>query len=492
LGQATLVDRPAVKDSAALLQQVQHRVDSLSLLIPGTLEPKALANIYVTRGIGYGILNQPDSAIHDFSRSIVLNPQFADAYVFRAAQYQRLKNYDAGIADVKKALALLKDNPMRSALMYSALGFMQLRLKNYDNALEADSASLALNPNNGFVYINNGWAYLATKNYDKAIESFNAGLPIYRNANKNMVSEVLAAIGDAKRALKKYRDAINDYALAIGLNPDNKHAHWNRAACYNNNGDYELADAEYTKTIAFYTRDSLNLAKLYDDRARTEIAEQKYKEALRDDSLALMNNKEFGPAYWNMADAYAQNGDFQESINWYKQTLKYYADRGAISVINDNIAGEAYFLAQYDQVITSTTTAIDLDAQAWSPHLNRGRAYLKLGQKERAATDFNQVLALDTTKKSYEYAFALFYTGNADKAVQLMQDNIIGTTNPAILTSHYHNLACLYSLMNKPDEANAYLKRCIDSGYSKNYARNDPDLKNIRDTPDFKAMIAPN
>ncbi len=69
-------------------------------------------------------------------------------------------------------------------------------------------------------------------------------------------------------------------------------------------------------------------------------------------------------------------------------------------------------------------------------------------------SDFNKVLVLDTTKKSFEYAFALFYTGSPDKAINMMQSNLLSTTNDYVLMSHYYNLACLFSLMNKPDDAN--------------------------------------
>ncbi len=223
-----------------------------------------------------------------------------------------------------------------------------------------------------------------------------------------------------------------------------------------------------------------------------EIAEQKYIEAFRDDSAAIKHNFSFGPAYWGMGDAHAQNGDFQLSVVWYTETMKYYKDKIALSSLNNDIANEAYFMGQYGQAIQSSTRAIELDAKAWGPYLNRGRAYLKLDKKDQALADFGKVLVLDTTKKSYEYAFALFYTGNADKAIGVMQNNIVSTNNPVLLTSHYYNIACLYSMMNKPDEANTYLKKCIDSGYSKKYAQADPDLENIRGTQDFIAMMKVN
>jgi tetratricopeptide (TPR) repeat protein len=224
-----------------------------------------------------------------------------------------------------------------------------------------------------------------------------------------------------------------------------------------------------------------------------KIGEKKYKEALRDDSVAILYNNKLVNAYWNSAAACAQNGDFQLSINWYNKTMKYYqGNNRAMAAVYDAIANEAYFLAQYDIVIETSSSALALYDRAWSPHLNRGRAYLKQGKKDQAMDDFKKVLALDTTKRSYEYAFALFYTGNGDQAIQLMQSNIVLANDPALLISHYYNLACLYAMMNKPDEANTYLKKCIDDGYSKKYAQTDPDLENIRGTKDFMDMMNAN
>ena len=114
----------------------------------------------------------------------------------------------------------------------------------------------------------------------------------------------------------------------------------------------------------------------------------------------------------------------------------------------------------------------------------------KMNNKELADKDFNQAVALDTTKQTVGYIFSLLYLGRADEAVNVLQSNLLGTTDNSIALSDYYNLACLYSLMNKPDEANIYLKKAIDSGYEKKYAMKDEDLDNIRNTDDYKAIMA--
>jgi hypothetical protein len=100
------------------------------------------------------------------------------------------------------------------------------------------------------------------------------------------------------------------------------------------------------------------------------------------------------------------------------------------------------------------------------------------------------ILARDTSKQSADYAFSLFYTGNPDKAVEVMQSSFLKTNDSFVLMGDYYNIACLYSLMNKPDEANNFLKKCIDGGYNKKYALTDGDFDNIRSTAEFKSTMA--
>src|SRR3569833_1272872 len=470
--QTALANRAPI-DSSVIKQRAYRNIDSLTVLIQRTRDKQLLANLYLKRGISEGLVSQPDSAIKDYTAVIALNPNFADAYSFRGTLYQRQKKYEAAIADDEKAAGFLKNSPVRVAGLYGSIGFMQLKLKNYRKALTADSIALSINPNIAFVYESAAFAYDGIGKYDKAIENWDALKQKQKTHGNNTVSFYLTGRADSKLKTKRYKDAINDYLLALQLNPDNKDAYWNLAVAYNYNGDYELSANSYAKTITYYVGDNKSLAQLYSDKSREETAMQKIGQALRDDSLSLTYNNQYGPACWNMAYAYQQNGDFEQSLEWYRKTLKLYNDPKDQSTLNDAIAEGAAFLGHNDEVVQTSTKAIELDAHAWSPHLNRGRAYLKQGKNALALEDFNQVLALDTTKKSYEYAFALFYTGNNDKAIRLMQSNIVSTGDVSLLVNHYYNLACLYSLMNMPDEANTNLKKCIDGGYSKRYVQMD-------------------
>jgi tetratricopeptide (TPR) repeat protein len=487
---SSVVHANAPLDSAARIRQLQKNIENLRGLLKNRPQTgKGPATVHMLIGLDEAALKQYEMALTDFSLAIKLNPALQDAYLYRASAYETLKNYQLAIKDYQSCLVFVKNNNGALAVLYTKIGKSQFKLHLYKEAVKSDSTAIALAPFYPEPYIHRAWAYAATGKDDLAILDYTTAIGGFQN-NKKQLSLIFSGRGDAKMRLKRYKDAINDYNYSLEANPDHQDAVWNRAACYYYNGDYQLADDDFNRLIVHFKGDNSALAKLYDDRALIEMGLQQNTKAIQDDSLSILHDNMFGIAYWHQADAYAQNADYQLSITTYKKTMEFYQnDKRALAILYNSIANEAYFLADYQKVIDCSSASIAINAQAWGPYLNRGRAYLKKMEKTLAMADFDKVLAIDTTKSSFEYAFALFYSGKPDDAIQIMQKNVLSTTNEAILSTHYYNLACLYSLMNKADEANIYLKKCIDGGYPKKYALNDPDLENIRSTPEYRESI---
>jgi len=234
----------------------------------------------------------------------------------------------------------------------------------------------------------------------------------------------------------------------------------------------------------------MQLARLYDDRALMEVGLQQYQQAIADDSIAISLDTAYRVAYYNRANARAQNGEYARSNAEFKKTIPYYMNNPlAMTSIYSSMAHNEYFLSNYQTAIDYCTKAIALNTADWSPFFERGRAYLKLNNKDLAVNDFKEILARDTSKQSADYAFSLYYTGNPDKAVEVMQSSFLKTNDTFVLMGDYYNMACLYAVMNKPEEANNFLKKCIDGGYNKKYALTDGDFDNIRNTAEFKNIM---
>jgi tetratricopeptide (TPR) repeat protein len=456
----------------------------------GTLNNAQLAAMHYQRSAAEIKLKDYDKCITDCTAAIALNPQIPGAYWNRGLGYEHNKNYQLAINDYNNALLYLSADKKSSAILYNNIAIIERDLKQYDKAIEDCSLAIVLNPDYAPAYDNRARVYSLTGKYQLAINDLSNAMYGYKD-NAVALSKVFFQRANMKKALKQYKDAINDYSFAIKLMPDNKFAYWSRASVYYNDGDYQLANDDYNKAIAFFKDDKKSLSNLYDDRARMEQGQLLYNKAIEDDSLAIVLNPQFAVAYWNKADSHAQNGDFRLSIVDYKKTINFYqASKPQLAQLYVSIANNEYLLNEFQNSIDDCNTALSMDPQSWAPYLYRGRAYFKMNNKDLAMADFKNILAKDTSKKSVDYAFALYYTGAPDKAIEVMQNNIVGETNPYFLLVYYYNTACLLSLMNKPDEATGYIKKCMDAGYPKKYILADADMDNIRNTDGFKKIIS--
>lgn len=452
-----------------------------------------LAVLYYKRGLAQDSLKQYDEAITDYSTSISLNPEIYDVYWSRGVLYDSYgrNNYQLAIDDYAKAISLVHFSDSNLSVLNSNIANDEYMLRDIKKAQTADSIAISYNSNNNRAYSIRGSIHLYLKEYQLAIDDYTTAINTYHSTNKNTLAALYVDRATAKNHLMKNKDAINDFSFAILLNSNNRIAYWNRAAAYHANGDYQLAADDYTKAMSYYQDDKINLSKLYNDRASNEFGQSLLTNAIKDDSVAIEldgNNKN---AYLLQADAYTQNGDYQNGIDRYKQALAFYNDNIKLqAVIYFLIANNEYFLGEYNNVISDCTHAISLNNNYSSPYFYRAKVYLKkMHSKDKALTDFNEVLALDTAKKTSDYVFSLYYTGNGEKAVSILQNNLLNEKENEGMLADYYNMACLYSLMNNVDEANTYLKIAIDKGYSKKFAAADEDLDNIRNSADYKSLM---
>lgn len=117
-------------------------------------------------------------------------------------------------------------------ILYSDSGDLQKALEDYNKAIE-------LNPNYAYAYNNRGIVYKDLKDYKKALEDYDKAIELdadYANAYNNR--------GILYRDLGELEKALEDCTRAIQLNPRHKKAYQNRAKIYSSLGQEELAEAD--------------------------------------------------------------------------------------------------------------------------------------------------------------------------------------------------------------------------------------------------------
>ena len=131
--------------------------------------------------------------------------------------------------------------------------------------------------------------------------------------------------------------------------------------------------------------------------------------------------------------------------------------------------------------------ALSLSADDTKIFNQRGRLLLKMGQKERAAKDFQRILDLEQTYVYRPYTpFALYFLGQPKAALARM-DSIMAKGDD----EQAYNAACIYALCGNKQQALTYLERALKSRKYTDFDHidKDSDLDNLRDDADFKALV---
>ncbi len=105
-----------------------------------SLDRDALAGTLVNRGVMYMRRQNLVAALKDFDRSIQINATLGEAFVNRGAAKIAQGEYDQGLADIDKGLALGPEEPEKAyfnrALAYEGLGDTKRAYFDYLKALE--------------------------------------------------------------------------------------------------------------------------------------------------------------------------------------------------------------------------------------------------------------------------------------------------------------------------------------------------------------------
>jgi tetratricopeptide (TPR) repeat protein len=194
-------------------------------------------------------------------------------------------------------------------------------------------------------------------NLDRAIEACTRV-----NASKNLAKRTRAiALSNRCSAyqLKGMLDkAILDCDRAVGLDPANPEAFYNRGRAARKKGDLARAIADYSAAVRLTPRSSKSFAKTYNNR---------------------------GDAYAEAGDNDRATADFDEAINLDPSYAKAYHNRGVIHSRRGDI----------DRAVADYSKALELDPTLSRAFVARGNAHFRRRDMEHAVADYQAALRID-------------------------------------------------------------------------------------------------
>ncbi len=190
-------------EAKALLEQLAKKdpkdVRPLEALgnIMRTRKDYAEAVAYFTRAIG--VIAKPDQRHWGY-------------YYARGTAYERLKNWPAAEADLKKAMQLSSDQP----LVLNYLGYSWIdQGRNMKEGMKLIEKAVQLKPDDGYIVDSLGWAHFKQGNYKDAVRFLERAVEI-----KPEDPTLNDHLGDAFWQIGREREARFQWSQALTLSPE--------------------------------------------------------------------------------------------------------------------------------------------------------------------------------------------------------------------------------------------------------------------------------
>ena len=433
-------------------------------------DKETLSAGYCLRANIEAALGDTASAIQDYTLAIQTDPEDPDHYEDRGHLYYEQGNMEKSKADFKKVVELSPG----SAMGHMYLGCIANHDGDYDQAMEKFSLVMKLNPDYSSAWAFRAQSHRLKKEYVKAADDAITAIKMDYDRKAayelRLTAESAFQLVEAKLKAQQKRnpqDSFWPYLLASIYQDSNDHIkaldHYLQANAIDDSpkllrwaafeaqelGDYDRGISLITEA---FERDSTDSFMLYfrsdmeDDAGYTEAA-------LADIDRFIDLNPEMSFGYY------------------YRGWIK---DKNGISD---------------DDAIEDYTTSIALDPEYAYNYLCRGQIYLRQGKEALAKADFENVLKLDTVcdgGNAHTAQFALLYLGRKEEAKAWMDSILVHDKDKGNL----YDAACVYSLMNELDTSLLYLRKALEDGFTRfRHIRRDVDLDNVRNHPDYEAMM---
>ncbi len=330
-------------------------------------------------------------------KALDIDSDFADAYIVLARALVCQEKYEEAIAQLKKVEKLDADRPY----LHYYLGIAYRENEDYNEAADELRQAVARKPQDIKVWRALGTAYLASAishhnnfvSYEDSDESYSAMADSQQAANafsralelEPTLAEVYVRRAKAYYGMCDYDAAVADCNRAIEINPRLAGAYTKRGDAYDELGEYDKALADYNHSLSLEPS-----AQAYRLRGVLFGRDKQYDKAIADCTRALELDPEDWMAWNNRALAYNYSGQYDLAISDANRGLA--LDPNNVNLIS-NRAWAHNGNGDWDHAISDWTRSIELDParRCWALW-SRAHAYDQKGDDERALADCDRYL----------------------------------------------------------------------------------------------------
>ncbi|MBD2279605.1 serine protease [Aphanizomenon flos-aquae] len=339
-------------------------------------KPKFIHLAYYGKGLAlYWNGEYPEAALQQAVQS---QPDFVPAWYNLSAVYRYSNQLDKALAAINKAIQLQPNNPNLYNQKYAVLR----DLKRYREAAAAINKAIELSPRAAF-YNNRGIVRDDLGDKQGAIDDYNLAIKINPND-----ADAYYNRGNVRDDLGDKQGAIDDYNQAIKINPNNANAYYNRGIVRNELGDKPGAIDDYNLAIKINPND----ADAYYNRGNVRDDLGDKQGAIDDYNQAIKINPNNANAYYNRGIVRNELGDKPGAIDDYNLAIKINPN-DALAYYNRGIVRNE--LGDKPGAIDDYNLAIKINPNDADAYNNRGVVRNELGDKQGAIDDYNLAIKIN-------------------------------------------------------------------------------------------------
>ncbi|XP_035388505.1 uncharacterized protein ttc6 [Electrophorus electricus] len=339
---------------------------------------------YYNRGVCYQQLREYELALRDYSIVLLLPSQKETdlkVLINRALVYAELNDHYSTLQDLKAAS---KKQP-EDAVMYHALGVYYHRLGQLQEAEEAHTEALRLNPFLLDAYVGRGNVFMdyghiqATKQAQRDFLSALHHNPCCSSARIGLAYNF--------QVCGFFQRAWNQFTVAVEINPKSWTAYEGRAVVSLQMGNAYASFQDINNALKCNPESD----RLLTNRGVINQFMGDKPSALRDYQEAISLNPTYALAFFNAANLFFYNRQFEQACEYYSRAFELEPSNEA-AVLNRAIARA--LLRKVPESLQDFSEAFRLSPQSVRVYFNRANLYVSLRRYKAAEMDFTHALEL--------------------------------------------------------------------------------------------------
>ena len=389
------------------------------------------ASLHLNRGVAFMAAERFEEGLRSFEWSILIQPEFPDAYYNLGVALQSLKYFEPALQNYDYALAL---KPVYVDARNNR-GNVLHDLNRPSDALVSFENAIAIEPQRADLYFNSGISLKMMGHLEDSLKKLNKALTLKKDyfAARNNCGIIL-------NQLNFHTEALESFESAITLQPENGDAYHHQGLVLSRLNRHTDALIAHGRAISIHPYS----AEIFYHQGHALQNSKKYDEALEAYGKSISLKPDFAEAFFGRGYTLHESNRLEDALKNYQKAAHIKPDYAeafnSLGVMMQELQRPEDALINFDKAISINSVF----AEAYN---NRGVALKELKRFEEAKTSYEQAILIkpNYAEAYYNHGLALQELKSFDFALKSYEQTIAIDPNNI---EAYNNLGALFKEIN--------------------------------------------